>query len=160
MDFETANCKSDKDSLLKLSLFILRVKIGWEKKIFQLIFRSGIILGSKKGLGFSIPIEVCHAPCGAEKIMMRWASFDKASLFKMKVFLIRCLRRAERTMTVKMKRQRFIKCYYKRKPWMNKFWLLVQLFQFKRKKLLVDLTNRKKSPWRAQKTQINLVWLE
>ena len=109
MDFETANCKSDKDSLLKLSLFILRVKIGWEKKFFQLIFRSGIILGSKKGLGFSIPIEVCHAPCGAEKIMMRWASFDKASLFKMKVFLIRCLRRAERTMTVKMKRQRFIK---------------------------------------------------
>ena len=90
MDFETANCKSDKDSSLKLSLFILRVKIGWEKTFFQLIFWSDIILGSKKGLAFSIHIEVCHAPVEPRKlwwgeqvlikqVFSKWKFFDQLS---------------------------------------------------------------------------------
>ena len=43
---------------------------GWGNSVKTRIFRPGFTLGSKKSSAFSIIIEIYHAPCQAEKIMM------------------------------------------------------------------------------------------
>ena len=43
---------------------------GWGNSVKTRIFWPGFILGSKKSSAFSIIIEIYHAPCQAEKIMM------------------------------------------------------------------------------------------
>ena len=55
------------------------------------IFRPGFILGSKKSSAFSIIIEIYHAPCQAEKIMMN-DSMDEMRKLKVvsTTFLLVC----------------------------------------------------------------------
>ena len=43
---------------------------GWGNSVKTRIFWPGFKLGSKKSSAFSIIIEIYHAPCQAEKIMM------------------------------------------------------------------------------------------